>query len=281
MHRQGNSRGKTVDQSPACRSRSNSMRQDSAECVVQEIAIEDLDSGIRVIRMQDRVNKNTFSAELSVGLIDAFENIAAQRDLKVVVLTGYDTYFASGGTKQGLLTLQSGEGGTFADVNLYSLALDCEIPVISAMQGHGIGGGFVMGLYADFVVMALESVYTTNFMKYGFTPGLGATYIMEKKLGKALTQEMLIAAGTFRGATLKERGIPFPVLPRDEVLPYSINLAKLIAEKPREALVVLKRHLVRDMRAELPDFIAREVAMHAETFHDDAVKDRISSLFGR
>lgn len=248
---------------------------------MQAIATEDIEPGIHVIRMQDRENKNTFSIELSIGLIDAFEKVAARDDLKVVVLTGYDSYFASGGTKKGLLSLQSGQGGTFADVNLYSLALDCDVPVISAMQGHGIGGGFVMGLYSDFVVMGLESVYTTNFMKYGFTPGMGATYIMEKKLGKALTQEMLISAATLRGATLKERGIPFPVVPRREVLAYSLTLAKLVAEKPRDALIVLKRHLVRDMRAELPDYIAREVAMHAETFHDDGVKDRISSLFGR
>lgn len=247
---------------------------------MQAIATEDPESGIHVIRMQDRDSKNTFSTELSIGLIDAFENVKARNDLRVVVLTGYDTYFASGGTKQGLLALQSGQG-TFADVNLYSLALDCDIPVISAMQGHGIGGGFVMGLYADFVVLGLESVYTTNFMKYGFTPGMGATYIMEKKLGKPITQEMLMAANTFRGATLKERGIPFPVVPRRDVLPYSMVLARQLAEKPRGALIVLKRHLVRDMRVELPDYIAREIAMHAETFHDDGVKDRIRSLFGR
>lgn len=247
---------------------------------MEAIHTEDIEPGIHLIRMQDRESKNTFSAELSVGLIDAFEKVAARDDLSVVVLTGYDSYFASGGTKQGLLTLQSGQG-SFADINLYGLALDCEIPVVSAMQGHGIGGGFVMGLYADFVVMGLESVYTTNFMKYGFTPGMGATYIMEKKLGTPLATEMLIAADSFRGATLKERGIPFPVLPRRDVMAYSMALARQIADKPRNALIALKRHLVRDMREELPAYIRKEVEMHEQTFRDERVKDRIGSLFGK
>lgn len=241
---------------------------------------EDIDPGIHLIRMQDRENKNTFSPAMSIGLIEAFARVAGRNDLRAVVLTGYDSYFASGGTREGLLTLQAGEG-TFADVNLYSLALDCDVPVISAMQGHGIGGGFVMGLYADFVVMSQESVYTTNFMKYGFTPGMGATYILEKKLGTALASEMLIAAGTFRGASLRERGVPYPVMPRREVLPYSLELARQIADKPRESLVALKRHLARGMRAELPAYIEKEVEMHDHTFRDERVRDRISTLFGK
>ena len=53
----------------------------------------------------------------------------------------------------------------FTDINIYSLALDCPLPVISAMQGHGIRGGFVMGLFADFVILSRESIYRTNFMK--------------------------------------------------------------------------------------------------------------------
>ncbi len=116
--------------------------------------------------MQDRGNKNTFSRELVEGLIEAFTSIGNQTQYKVVILTGYDSYFASGGTKEGLLFLSEGKG-KFSDRDFYSLALHCPIPVISAMQGHGIGGGFVLGMFADFPILSRESIYTTNFMKYG------------------------------------------------------------------------------------------------------------------
>ena len=48
--------------------------------------------------------------------------------------------------------------------NLYSLSLSYKIPLIAAMQGHDIGGGFALGLFADFMILIRESVYTTNFM---------------------------------------------------------------------------------------------------------------------
>ena len=244
------------------------------------ISIEQPLPGVCLIRMQDRQSKNTFSVALTEGLMEAFAHVKQNTEYKVVVLTGYDNFFASGGTQEDLLELSEGNG-SFSDRDLYSLALNCEIPVISAMQGHGIGGGFVLGLFADSIFLSRESVYTTNFMKYGFTPGMGATMIVPKKLGIVLAEEMLFGAANYRGAELKERGVPFKVLPRAEVLPAALEMAALLAEKPRLSLVTLKSHLVEQMRNELPSFIEKEVKMHDATFGQPEVRDRINSLFGQ
>jgi polyketide biosynthesis enoyl-CoA hydratase PksI len=245
----------------------------------QVVEVREVRPGILEIKMQDRANKNTFSLELAEGLIEAFKSSASQPQYKVVVLTGYDSYFASGGTKEGLLFLSAGKG-KFTDTDLYSLALNCPVPVIGAMQGHGIGGGFVLGMFADFPILSRESIYTTNFMKYGFTPGMGATFILPRKLGIGLAEEMMIVARTYRGEELQKRGIPFPVLPRAEVMEYALELAATIAEKPRISLVTLKDHLVASLRTGLAPVIEQELVMHAKTFHRPEVKDRIEALFG-
>lgn len=240
----------------------------------------EIEPGIVQLTMQDREHKNTFSVELVEQLMGAFRDIKNDARYRVVILTGYDTYFCSGGTQEALTILHEGKA-KFSDESLYSLPLECEIPVISAMQGHGIGGGFVFGLFADFVVLSRESVYTTNFMKYGFTPGMGATYVVPQKLGISLAQEMMLSARNFRGEDLAKRGVPFPVMPRIEVLPYAHQLARDIAEKPRTSLITLKSHLVRSSREQLPAVIEQEVAMHEITFHQSEVKERIDKLFGR
>jgi len=246
----------------------------------QVVEITEMSEGIIQIKMQDKISKNTFSPELMMGLTDAFKSIGPQTQYKAVILTGYDTYFASGGTQDQLLALSDGEA-KFTESDLYSLALNCPIPVISAMQGHGIGGGFALGLFADFVILSRESIYTTNFMKYGFTPGMGATFILPQKLGISLAQEMLLTAKTYRGEELQMRGIPFPVVPRDKVLEYALELAKTIAEKPRVSLVALKDHLVASLREGLPKIIEQEVLMHDKTFGQPEVKERIKTLFGK
>lgn len=243
------------------------------------VHVEEVSPGVVQVTMQDRAHKNTFSAELVAGLLDAFQAISANTAFRAVVLTGYDTYFCTGGTQESLLMLQEGRG-KFSDTSLYGLPLDCPIPVVSAMQGHAIGGGFVFGLFADCVVLSRESVYTTNFMKYGFTPGMGATCILPRKLGMGLAHEMMLTARTYRGADLEKRGIAFPVVPRAQVLEHARSIARDLAEKPRTSLMVLKDHLVADIRTALPAIIRQEVAMHEQTFHQPEVRERIQSVFG-
>ncbi|MDQ1812390.1 polyketide synthase [Massilia sp. CCM 9210] len=244
------------------------------------VEVRDLEAGIVQVTMQDRVNKNTFTDGLIAGLTAAFAGIGARQDCKVVILTGYDSYFSSGGTQEGLRDLFEGKM-KFTDKDLYSLALNCPIPVIAAMQGHGIGGGFVMGMFADFVILARESIYTANFMKYGFTPGMGSTFILPQKLGISLAGEMMLTASTYRGEELQKRGVPFPVVARDKVLEQALELARTLAEKPRFSLVTLKDHLVLPLRQQLAAFIEDEIAMHALTFHQPEVKQRIEAFFGK
>ncbi len=246
----------------------------------QVVELTEIEDHIIQIKMQDRESKNTFSPDLIAGLTNAFEHIESEARYKAVVLTGYDTYFASGGTQEQLMTLSDGNS-KFTDFDLYSLSLKCSIPVISAMQGHGIGGGFAMGLFADFVILSRESIYTTNFMKYGFTPGMGATYILPEKLGIVLAEEMLLTAKNYRGQELQSRGVPFPVVPREQVLDHAYGLARSLAEKPRISLITLKDHLVLKLREELPRVIEQEVLMHEKTFAQPSVKERIRSLFGK
>ncbi|GFN31033.1 polyketide synthase [Paenibacillus xylaniclasticus] len=244
------------------------------------VELLELEQGIIQVKMQDTVHKNLFTLEMIHELREAFNRIHNHSTCKVVILTGYDNYFSTGGTQDGLLAIHDGISN-FADINIYSLALECKVPVIAAMQGHAVGGGFVMGLFSDFVVLSRESIYTANFMRYGFTPGMGATYIIPKKFGFSLGEELLLSGGNYRGAELEKRGIPFPVLPRKEVMAHALELARQLAEKPRFSLITLKDHLVAPLREQLPAIIEQELIMHEKTFHQAEVKERIASLFGK
>jgi polyketide biosynthesis enoyl-CoA hydratase PksI len=244
------------------------------------VRLTELESGIVQITMEDRINKNAFSDELIRDLADCFERVNKNDDYKVVILTGYDSYFCSGGTKELLLKLQAGKS-KFTDIGLYGLLLECKVPVIAAMQGHGIGAGFSFGLFADIIILSRESVYNAIYMKYGFTPGFGATYILPEKLGSGLAEEMLYTAENYRGADLETRGVRFSVLPRSEVVSHAYRIAGQIAEKPRVSLITLKRYQAAPKLEQLKIAIDRELAMHDETFHRPEVRDRIDHYFGK
>jgi polyketide biosynthesis enoyl-CoA hydratase PksI len=237
------------------------------------------ESGIAKVILEDRESKNTFSHAIIEGLIKTFDAINHNKDVKVVVVHGYENYFCCGGTKEELLNIFSGKV-TFADLHFYRLLLDCEVPAIAAMQGHAIGGGLAFGCYADLIVLAEECLYSTNFMKYGFTPGMGATYMVPKKFGKNIGHEMLYSAKNYHGGVLRDRGIPLPVVKKADVITIALSLAKELAEKPRTSLITLKQHLTQSIKQKLPKIIEQELAMHKITFAQPEVKERIESLFG-
>src|SRR5262245_54406306 len=104
--------------------------------------------GVVLVTLHDRVSRNAFSPGIVAGLYDVFNRLRTTPDSKVLVLTGYEQYFATGGTKEGLIAIQQGTT-RYADAPLYELILHCDIPVIAAMQGHGIGAGWAMGMFCD------------------------------------------------------------------------------------------------------------------------------------
>ena len=242
------------------------------------VHLREIGNNIVQVVMEDRMAQNTFSEALIRGLSHVFDRIRKNATYKVVILTGYENYFCCGGTKEELFKIYRKEIG-FNDLKFFKAPLECEIPVISAMQGHGIGGGFVFGLYADFSILGRENVYTTNFMKYGFTPGMGATYIVPLRLGSVLGNEMLFSADNYRGEELRKRGVPLRIVPKNEVLSEALELALSLAQKPRLSLLTLKRHLTKEIRSRLPEVIKQELEMHNITFHQPEVAKRIGDLF--
>ncbi|OBY80706.1 hypothetical protein BBG47_04985 [Paenibacillus sp. KS1] len=248
------------------------------------VSLQKVDTHIALIVMQDKLHRNMFSEELLTGLAEAFDAVREDKGIKVVILTGYENVFSMGGT-QGQLTDIANRVNEFTKLSVvYKSALSCPVPVISAIQGHAIGGGLTLGLYGDLIIMANEGVYTANYVNYGFTPGLGSTYILREKLGTVLATEMMLTAGEYRGEELKQRGCPIIFKDQREVLPEAVRLARTIASKPMQAVRTLKEELAGRSLTELLPIIDREVKMHGVVFsHPEVqdVKDRIQYYFSK
>ncbi|PJN27395.1 beta-ketoacyl synthase [Streptomyces sp. CB02613] len=237
-----------------------------------------LDGGIALLVMSDAGGSNMFTDAMMRGLQDAFARVEADDAVRAVVLTGTETVFSMGATPGGLETLAGG-AGRFTDVPfVYEGLLRCSRPVVSALRGHASGGGLAFGLYADLVVMARESVYSANFLKYGFTPGMGATHVLDERLGGTLAAELMYTGRPYRGEELERRGAGVLFADRSAVLATALGLARSVAEKPSDAVRVLKRDLADRALARLAPVIERESAMHERVFGSDSAS-RIQEHF--
>jgi len=233
------------------------------------IALTAYPDGVVLVEMADRDARNMFSDALMAGLDEAFAHIAATPAYKAVVLTGYDHYFSAGGTRENLLAIQRGET-RFTDHRTFEIATHCALPVIAAMQGHGIGAGWTLGLFADVSVFASESRYRSPYMEYGFTPGAGATWVLADRMGHELAFESLCTGHAISGAELQARALRLPIVPRDEAVATALAMAHAAAGRAGARLRALKRMWTAPARAAMEATYRAELAMHEATFVGDA-----------
>ncbi|WP_033576304.1 FkbM family methyltransferase [Dickeya chrysanthemi] len=229
------------------------------------IDAEVYDNGVLLVRLCERESRNKFSKAFVAGFDEVFAHIRHNQRYKVVVLTGYDHYFASGGTLETLQAIQKGNA-KFTDEKIFALPLECDIPVIAAMQGHGIGPGWAVGMFCDEAIFSQESVYYSPYMRYGFTPGAGSTLILPRRLGLDLAREVLFTAREYKGGELQARGLKNPVLERAQVLPFALAAANALARMPRDELVAWKTQRSQHIRNQVEANYALELQMHEQTF---------------
>ncbi len=223
----------------------------------------DLHDGVVTITMDDGATNALTHASVT-GLGEAFARVAHESTARAVVLAGRDDYFSSGAAREVIDDLVSGRRDA-GELLLPRVLLECPLPCIAAMAGSAIGGGFALGMAADLVVLGAESRYCLNFMDLGFTPGMGTTALLTHALSPAIAHELMFTGEARRGRDLARTGVNH-VVARAEATAHAQALAARIAEKPRAALVALKRTLSLPRRQSFEAARTHETLMHAISF---------------
>lgn len=247
-----------------------------------KVNLQIIDREIAIIRMEHKEESNMLTTPLYASLLSKLNCVNENDEIKVVVITGYDNVFCMGGNADKLLDIADQKETCARGSLVYKGLLSLKVPVIAAMQGHAFGGGFIFGLFADIIVMATEGMYSANFMRYGFTPGVGSTYILKEKLGMSIANEMMYSAREFTGSELQRRGVDFVYQTREEVLNEAIKIARGIAQNKYKSLCVLKKNLSNRIFKDLMPVIHQEVKMHGDIFEKSElgdIKERISHFF--
>lgn len=238
------------------------------------VRLQLIEQHIAHIQMVDERGKNCLSHHFVAELIQCLEAIKNIEAVRVVLLTGLPSVFCAGADLETLRQLGTGQMKP-VDIVLSKMVLDLPIPVLSAMEGHAIGGGLALGLCADMVVLAEESRYGCSFMNMGFTPGMGITKLMEHYMAPAVAHELQYTGSFKKGSELKGKTNFNYILPKAEVLPKALELATAMAEKSGKSLRTLKRYLSIDRRKTFAETYSIESLMHDLTFDQ---KDILTSI---
>ena len=211
-----------------------------------DVAVTRLDGHVVQCEIK-RPPNNFFDHQLIKDLATCFEDIDKQNDIRAIVLCSEGKHFCAGANFGSSVRAAELEQRTESDRNpLYDEAVRlfrCNKPVIAAVQGAAVGGGFGLALMADFRVVCPATRMTANFVKLGFTPGFGLTHTLERIVGAQRANLMFLTGRRINGETAQQWGLGDIYTDTDNVRSAAIELAQEIAENAPLALLSLREQM--------------------------------------
>ena len=159
----------------------------------------------------------------------------------VIVLTGADPAFCAGLDLNELGS--TGENLGLPDRPDYPWPWKVDVPVIGAINGPAIAGGFELALHCDFLLASERAVFGDTHARVGQFPGAGLTVRLVEAIGLARTKLMCLSGNFVDAATACDWGLVLDVVPHETLLDTAVGLANDIAGNDRRTVRRLLPHL--------------------------------------
>ncbi len=196
-----------------------------------------------------RAPNNHFDHALILDLADIFTEIDNDDSIRTIVLASDGKHFCAGANFSPTDGRDRGARPTTSK-SLYQEAVrlfNNKKQIVAAVQGAAVGGGLGLCLVADFRVGCLESRFTANFVKLGFSPGFGLTHTLEKIVGFQKAQDMIYTGRRVKGDEALQIGLLDRMVPLEQVREAAISFASEIAENAPMSLISARNSLRREL----------------------------------
>ncbi|MGF1596410.1 MAG: enoyl-CoA hydratase [Acidimicrobiales bacterium] len=188
----------------------------------------DAADGIATITLHRPEVRNAIDGALRTGLVDAVTRLDADPDVAVMILTGTDPAFCAGldlrelGSRPAELMTPDSGGST-------SPFPARTTPLIGAINGPAITGGFELALNCDFLVASERAVFADTHARVGVMPGWGLSVLLADAVGVRRAREISLTGNFVTAAEALTWGLVNRVVAHDELLPTVRRLAADIA----------------------------------------------------
>jgi enoyl-CoA hydratase len=207
--------------------------------LVDEVLVDTVAPGVQRITLNRPAKLNAMTVELVQGLHDALDEVAADRDCRVVVLTGAGRGFCSGIDLGGYGEIPGHEGRgrvqrTFATQQQIAALIPhlrrVPKPVIAAVNGPAAGGGFALVLGSDVRIAAASARFNAAFVRIGLSAcDIGTSWLLPRLVGAGRAHELMLTGRIFDAEEAARIGLVLEVVPDDTLMDRVLEEAALIA----------------------------------------------------
>ncbi len=193
---------------------------------------------VALVRLNRPKALNALNKELMTELYDALKKL--EKEVFCVVISGNERAFAAGAdikemaSESAVSISQKGQFEAWDGIN------EIKIPMIAAVSGYALGGGFELAMQCDMIIASESAVFGQPEIKLGIIPGAGGTQRLTRTIGKFKAMELILTGKNLSAEEAKNLGLVNAVYPRETYLEEAMKLARKIASMPPVAVRAAK-----------------------------------------
>lgn len=202
---------------------------------MDEILVDRTDDGVVLLTLNLPGVRNAMNDAMTARWRDIMAELAADRDVRCVVVTGAGSAFSSGGDLSWL-----GERNTepvpqlrdrmLAFYRTWLAITELEVPTVAAVNGPAVGAGLCLALACDLVYTSDEAKLLAPFTSLGLHPGMAATYLLPRRAGDRLAREMLLTGRALSGTEAERKNLVNQSFPPNVLMREVQAIATKIAQ---------------------------------------------------
>jgi len=246
---------------------------------VGEFVRLEVEGAIGTIRL-DRPKMNAINSQVRAEIQECALEATDRTDVRAVVVYGGERVFAAGAD------IKEMEVISYADMVAWGAKLQDALkvvasipkPVVAAVTGYALGGGFELSLTADFRVLGESAQVGVPEILLGVIPGAGGTQRLPRLIGPAKAKELVFTGRFVKADEALALGIADRVVPDTDVYSAAVAMASQWAEGPAVALRAAKQAIDQGLELDLDSGLRLETALFAGLFATDDQKAGMASF---
>lgn len=223
----------------------------SYECITYE-----LDGHVATLTLNRPEKMNALNRQAYADLTDAVRRSHADPDVRCLIITGAGRGFCSGDDVAEIMlgddTPATRTPPVKGEVTPAARAiLDCDKPVLAAVNGPAVGWGMDLALLCDIRIASDRAKFGELFIKRGLVADVGGTYRLPRIVGPSKAAELLFTGDVIDAAEAERIGLVSRVVPHDDLLPTAHDLGGRIAANAPIAMRFMKEALRKSQANDL------------------------------
>lgn len=198
------------------------------------IILKNQKDGITTVTLNRPEHLNALSRDMRLAITDTFLELKEDASTRVIILTGAGRAFSAGLDLKELG--QQGFDNAPPSVNLHRAVKEVGKPIIGAINGFAITGGFEIALMCDILIGSTQAKFADTHVRMGVVPGWGLSQRLASLIGASRAKELSFSGNYLDAATAERWGLVNRVVEPEELLPQCESLAADICQADPQTL---------------------------------------------